>query len=299
MLVLNCDALMSECTRYVVATTAGDIHLFGTGRDGTSRFYVRLADELTTYTGDPPRARRLVFYGRHGDGGASAVDTADNVGGVVVHGADGAVEFSEFSEQMYRTTVISRELWLVGGLPDFKDCGVCVTHVSATIFLFDLQCVLRIFDTGAATRELVFENDKRDPRRLSLKCTETHIVYPFRVAAATFAPVSRGCVLAVHDVPQRPDAPKIGRCSDSPYRFCARITVGAVHDLCAYLQCAELPDDAELVMTICSTHGTIRVVPAGQLHRSRFEATLVCKSAEVGLVQQTNQSHKRQRDSGL
>jgi hypothetical protein len=289
MFDLTCRSLVSDCTKYAAVTSIRDtsqLHLFGTGRDDASRFYVRVTDNFVALTDDRSKSTKVAFYKKSGSMSVAL--------------------YTEFSETDYSSAVLSRELWLVGSLPDFKECGVWVTHVSVAMILFDIQCALRLFSMAPVTDELVFENDKRDPRRLSLKCEKTNVSFPFRVTCATFVPVSRGCVLAIHDVPQRVepsvfrtesvDVTSMGRCRDSPYRFCSRITIGSIDELCAYLQCADLPDTAELLMTICSKHGTIRVIPVAQAYRPRFEATLMCKAPELALVQRSPKRHRDTQD---
>ena len=294
MITLEYMSLSSELTRYIVSTEAGVVHLFGTGRDGISRFYVRCNasnDALSPSTTVPCGA--CAFYHSAMTLSNDAPHDQFAACDICVIGRDGTTGFKEFSDNDYSSAVLSRELWIAGSLPDLKECGICVLHVSAETFLFDMQCALRLF-TGI-DRELVFENDKRDPRCLYLKCNESRTVYPFRVAASTFVPLSRGCVLAIHDVTMSDvhtgKANGMDRCRDSPYRFHTKISVDNIDSLCSYLQCAKLSDSAELVITMCSRHGTIRVIDRDHSSmRSRFEVTIACKSSEV-----TSISHKRQR----
>jgi hypothetical protein len=291
MLNLIFDSISSERTRYIIRVVSNNeahVHLFGTGRDDTSRFYARSKYTERNDMSECAAPRCSVsFYS------VNSVEQTGCENSLCLTARDGTVNLQELSDTEYASSMLSRELWLAGSLPDLADCGVCVMRVPADLFLFDLQCVLKVFrNRSNGCCNLVFENDKRDPRRLHIKCQSAKSVYSFRVTSATFVPFSRGCVLAIHDVPYTDkstahnDKEHMSRCKDSPYRFHTNITLDNVDDLCSYLQCANLEDNAELVITICSQHGTIRVIDRAV--ESMFEATIVCTSSAVTCI-----SHKR------
>jgi hypothetical protein len=275
MFTLEIDLLSSECTRYIIATKDGQAHLFGTGKDDTCRFYAQSMCDTQNMV------HPVVFY--------RAITPCKETPckcGLHVAGTHGVLCFVEFLEDEYASSVLSRELWMVGSLPDFTECGVCVLRVHANLFLFELQCALKVLaQRCGSTTVLVFENDRRDPRRLYLKSENSQFVYSFRVKSATYVPVSRGCLLAIHDVPLLDVVTPMNRCNDPHYRFQTKIAATNFEDLCSYLQCAHLCESAELVVTICSKHGTIRLIDQDSASsRSRFEATIVSKTSEVTSV---------------
>ena len=148
----------------------------------------------------------------------------------------------------------------------------------AKTFGEELQCALRFFDHG---HHIQMENDPRDPRRIMLSCDQVSSTFRLRADHVDFVPTSRGCVLAIHDVSVPSERSSVCRCTDTPCRFSTRVAKNTLVDLAAYLSLCRYPHSSEtmpILLTLCSKHGVMRILPERHAHRHVFEATVLCGS---------------------